>query len=37
MDEMLFQIMFEAQDNSPTLREMWRDAYLDEYLATHRG
>jgi len=31
MDETLFRIMFEAQENSPTLREVWRDAYLDDY------
>jgi ubiquinone/menaquinone biosynthesis C-methylase UbiE len=31
VDETLFRIMFEAQGNSPTLREVWRDAYLDDY------
>lgn len=31
MDEDLFRLMFDAQAKSPTLREVWRDAYADDY------
>ncbi|MCP5056192.1 MAG: class I SAM-dependent methyltransferase [bacterium] len=31
MDEDLFKIMFEAQAKSPTLRDVWRHAYADDY------
>ncbi len=31
MDDELFSLVFEAQDKSPLMREIWRQAYGDDY------
>ena len=31
MDDELFSLLFEAQDNSPLMREIWQQAYGDDY------